>query len=60
MVALLAIVLCLLVLIEEFVQIIFVGGKNCKKGYHLLTKVTKLCRKEKNNVDIRLDGRCID
>lgn len=48
MVALLAIVLCLLVLIEEFVQIIFVGGKIVKKGYHNI----KYCDEELfNNID---------
>ena len=48
MVALLAIVLCLLVLIEEFVQIIFVGGKIVKKGYHNI----KYCDDELfNNID---------
>ena len=33
MVALVAIVLCFLVIIEEFVQIIIGGGKIVKKGY---------------------------
>ena len=37
------------------------GGTTVESAFALLlTKVTKLCRKEKNNVDIRLDGRCID